>query len=169
MHELRPTSSETHWDDEIASLLTELSDVQQETLDHLAEKRELLAKGDTAGLAIHHDREAALIGRLEACHQRRARLLAEASKDGLPSGSLTQLSANLPEDERHRVLPILAKASNQARLLRHHSLTNWVLTQRNLLHVSYLIEILVCGGKLRPTYGKADGDGGSGVLVDRAA
>ena len=162
-------SAEAHWDGEIASLLADLSDVQQDLLDHLGEKRNLLAKGDTAGLAEHHDREVALIGRLETCHQRRARLLEEAARDGLPAGNLSQLSSALPGDERHRVLPILTKASNQARLLRHHSVTNWVLAQRNLLHVSYLIEILISGGKLRPTYGKGDAESGSGVLVDHAA
>lgn len=162
-------SAATSWDEEIALLLEELSSVQQETLDHLGEKRELLATGDTEGLNRHHDREVALIDRLQSCHDRRGRLLAEAAREGLPAGSLSQLSAALPGEERQRVLPILSRASSQAQLLRHHSLTNWVLAQRNLLHVSYLIEILVSGGRLQPTYGKGDAASGSGVLVDRAA
>jgi hypothetical protein len=169
MNDLVATSAETHWDGEIASLLCDLSDVQQELLDHLGEKRDLLATGDSDGLARHHDREVTLIARLEDCHLRRSRLLEGAAREGLPAASLSQLSSSLPGDERHRVLPILTKASNQARLLRHHSLTNWVLAQRNLLHVSYLIEILISGGKLRPTYGKGDAESGSGTLMDHAA
>jgi hypothetical protein len=157
------------WEHEIASLLTELSQVQEHLLDHLGVKRELLARGDAEGLSMQHELELALTGRLQACHERRGRLLAEAAREGLPSTSLAQLSDALGDGERHAVLPMLAKASNQARLLRHHSLTNWVLAQQNLLHLSYLIEILVSGGKLRPTYGKEGADSGSGVLVDHAA
>jgi hypothetical protein len=157
------------WDDEIAALLTELSDVQQQLLDHLAQKRELLAQGDAEGLTRQQAPEAALIGRLDACHQRRRSLLSQAASEGRPAASLSQLSAALPGDGHDRLAPILSRTSQQGRLLRHHSLTNWVLAQRNLIHLSYLIEILVSGGKLRPTYGKGGPDSENGVLVDRAA
>ena len=42
---------ETAWDSEIADFLQHLSAVQQETLDMLVRKRELLARTDAQGLA----------------------------------------------------------------------------------------------------------------------
>ena len=42
------------------------------------------------------------------------------------------------------------------RLLQHHSLTNWVLVQRTLIHLSQVLEIIATGGRLKPTYGKDD-------------
>jgi hypothetical protein len=53
--------------------------------------------------------------------------------------------------------------------LQHQSLTNWVLVQRTLLHLSQLIEIIATGGRLKPTYGKGSDHQAGGALVDRAA
>jgi hypothetical protein len=39
------------------------------------------------------------------------------------------------------------------RVLQHHSLVNWVLAQRALLHVSQLLEIIATGGRTQPNYG----------------
>ena len=157
------------WDDELVALLAELSEVQEATLEFLTEKRDLLARGDLEGLSRHDHRAADVIGRLEAIYERRQRLLVQAAEEGLPAQNLRRLSSALDGSQRHRVSPILSKASHQARLLRHHSLTNWVLAQRHLIHVSSLIEILATGGRLQPTYGKGAAATSSGALVDRAA
>lgn len=159
---------DVRWDEEITSLLADLSDVQQEILEHLATKRELLSKGDVEGLSAQQDREASLVARLEACQNRRRRLLEQANEEGRRVLSLQQLSTTLSAADRDRISPILAKVANRAQLLRHHSLTNWVLAQRHLIHVSYLIEILATGGKPRPTYEKGGSATGSGALVDQA-
>lgn len=168
MSETENVNEDARWDEEITSLLADLSDVQQEILDHLAEKRELLCKGDLDGLSGQQDREAGLVARLEACHRRRQDLLERAREDGRRAGSLQQLSSTLDAADRQRISPSLTKAASRARLLRHHSLTNWVLAQRHLIHVSYLIEILATGGKPRPTYGKGSSAHDSGALVDQA-
>ena len=55
------------------------------------------------------------------------------------------------------------------RLLQHHSLTNWVLAQRSLLHVSQLLEIIATGGRMQPTYGDRDALHGRGTLVNQEA
>jgi hypothetical protein len=55
------------------------------------------------------------------------------------------------------------------RLLQHQSLTNWVVAQRTVLHLSQMIEIIATGGKLKPTYGKSDAALARGALVDREA
>jgi hypothetical protein len=55
------------------------------------------------------------------------------------------------------------------RLLQHHSLTNWVLAQRSLLHITQLLEIVATGGRLQPTYGKGASSHARGALVDQEA
>jgi hypothetical protein len=162
-------ATEIDWDEELAALLVDLSEVQRQTLDYLTEKRELLAKGNTEELIGNQAREARLIEQLQSCHQRRGQLLNRAASAGRPAQNLHRLSTSLDESQRRRISPILTKASQQARLLHHHSLTNWVLAQRSLIHVSHLIEILATGGKPLPTYGRGGSDTGSGGLVDREA
>ena len=49
--------------------------------------------------------------------------------------------------------PAFDEAAERSRLLQHQSLTNWVLVQRSLLHLSQLIEIIATGGRPKPTYG----------------
>ena len=61
------------------------------------------------------------------------------------------------------------EAAAQMRLLQHQSLTNWVLAQRSILHLSQLLEIIATGGQLQPTYGRGDSPTPSGALVDKEA
>ena len=60
-------------------------------------------------------------------------------------------------------------SSTRMRLLQHQSLTNWVLAQRSILHLSQLLEIIATGGRLQPTYGRDESSASSGALVDREA
>ena len=68
------------WESELADLLGELSDVQQELLEILAAKRDCMAKGEVERMAELQPREEQLCGRLQACHQRRGGLLKRALK-----------------------------------------------------------------------------------------
>ena len=63
----------------------------------------------------------------------------------------------------------MREATARMRLLQHHSLTNWVLVQRTLIHLSQMLEIIATGGRLKPTYGKDDSVNSGGFLVDQAA
>jgi hypothetical protein len=60
------------------------------------------------------------------------------------------------------------EARRRARLLQHQSLTNWVLVQRTLLHLSHVVEIIATGGRMQPTYGKGAPVSAGGILVDQA-
>ena len=60
------------------------------------------------------------------------------------------------------------EAAGKSRLLQHQSLTNWVVVQRTLLHLSQLLEIIATGGRLRPTYGKESPAASGGALLDHA-
>ena len=157
------------WDTEIGGLLTELADVQSALLETLHEKRRILATNDHQALTSMAVREQVLIERLQACQDRRQELLSRASQDGLPADSIRELSNRLPAEGRERLQANIREAADRSRLLQHQCLTNWVLVQRTLLHLSQMIEIIATGGRPRPTYGKGSDRAQSGALVDRAA
>jgi hypothetical protein len=115
------------------------------------------------------EREQALLERLQACQDRRQQLLSRAGQEGLPDDSIKALCNRLPAESRGRMQASIREAADRSRLLQHQSLTNWVLVQRSLLHLSQMIEIIATGGRSRPTYGKGSDRAQSGALVDRAA
>lgn len=153
---------------EIGCLLEDLASTQERLLELLQEKRALMVSGDLDGMAGIQHQEHALCDRLQACHDRRGELLAEAELRGLPSGSLRQLAQTLPDGEGSFKEQI-ADASTRVQLLQHESLTNWVLAQRSLLHISQMLEIIATGGKIQPTYGMEGSVSSSGALVDQQA
>jgi hypothetical protein len=164
------------WESDIASLLTDLAEVQSALLALLAEKRHLLATSDHQALSVMSGREQQLVDRLQACHAQRQQLLARAQAEGLPADSISSLSAQLAPEGRKRTQASIRQAAERSRLLQHQCLTNWVLVQRTLLHLSQLIEIIATGGRLKPTYSNSadrhSPQGGAmvgGALVDRAA
>jgi hypothetical protein len=158
-----------NYETEIAALLAELADVQSALLGVLSEKRELLVRGDVDALAAIGPREHELAERLQACHERRQQLLARADAEGLPADSIESLSHHLPASSRERVQASIHEAASRSKILRHQSLTNWVVVQRSLLHLSQLIEIIATGGRPKPTYDKGPDHTAGGALVDQAA
>lgn len=160
---------ESSWESELATLLTDLLAVQDELLGTLSRKRQLLVDADTDGLSAIGRQEEQLIGSLQECLERREVLLARAAREGLPSASIRALSRALPRTQRGQLDEHVRLAGSRARLLKHHSFTNWVLTQRTLIHLSQMLEIIATGGRLQPTYGEGQPAGASGALVDRAA
>ena len=159
----------TDWETAIADLLDELSLVQDELLGTLVTKRDVIVAGDVQRLEEIQAQEGQLGARLQACHDRRAELLAQAAQQGLPGDSISQLASALPAADRGELGTTVHQVSARTSLLRHHSLANWVLAQRSLLHLSQLLEILATGGKTKPTYSKEESPHARGNLVDRAA
>jgi len=161
-------SLDTSWEAELADYLNELSAAQDELLGVLNRKLALLAAADTAGLAAIGEVERALGERLNGCYQRRTEMLGRAGAQGLPADSLRSLSNSLQGKQRKQLMSSVSQAEEKSRLLQHQSLTNWVVTQRALLHLSHLLEIIATGGRLRPTYGKEEPAAVSGALLNRA-
>lgn len=159
----------TDWERELTELLDELSELQDELLDILRTKQTCMTTGDLPGMQRLQMREAELAGRLQECHDRRAALLTEAKTEGLPADSLGKLASAVTGTGRSELHRRVHQASTRMRLLQHHSLANWVLAQRTLLHVSQLLEIIATGGRQRPTYGTDHTSRGRGALVDRTA
>ncbi len=157
------------WETEIAELLSNLSAAQGEMLELLGKKRDLLVESDAEGLEQISLQEKQLIEKLQACQDHRALLLDRASEEGLPSGSISELTTALPEQERGTLATQVSEAQARSRLLHHQSLTNWVLVQRTLIHLSQMLEIIATGGRLQPTYEKGKTQETSGALMDHAA
>lgn len=162
------------WEQAITQLLADLSGTQQELLEVLADKRVRLASVDVAGMSELQVREQSLLERLQACHLRREELLTAATREGLPGDSMTSLAKHAvpagKSSSGEKLRKELATTASRMRLLQTQSLTNWVVAQRSLLHVSQLLEIIATGGRLQPTYGV--GEGGlhtRGGLVDHDA
>ena len=152
----------------LSTLLDDLSSAQAELLTLLEEKRRKLVAQDRAGLQAMQADEERLATRLAECHQRREGLLSSAEKLGMPSRDLQTLAGSLPKEQRSMLRPRVRSARQQSRLLQHQSLTNWVLVQRTLLHLSQMVEIIATGGQEPPTYEKSGPSAAGGNLVDQA-
>jgi flagellar biosynthesis/type III secretory pathway chaperone len=157
------------WQPRISALLGDIAAAQEELLEVLAVRRDRLARVDLTGLEALHEREGALQERLSDCQQRRQELLEEAERAGLPHDSVASLAQASSAGGRANLGKEIRTLSTQMRLLRNQSLTNWVLAQRSLLHVSQLLEIIASGGRMQPTYGVEDGLNSRGALVDQEA
>jgi len=160
---------EPAWESELASFLSHLSTVQEKTLDVLVRKGKLLAEADVAGLTALGTEEDQLVEGLQECLREREELLRRAGREGLPAQDVRSLAKVVPGRSRSHVQEQVRLASHRARLLRHHSLVNWVLVQKALIHLSQLLEIIATGGRLQPTYHKDRPTPASGALVDRSA
>ncbi|MDP6444473.1 MAG: flagellar export chaperone FlgN [Pirellulaceae bacterium] len=160
-------ATQNDWETNLAQLLKEISDVQGDLLDVLQAKRERMAKGEYTKLDDLQERERELGDRLQACHDKRTELLERAGECGLPSDSIGSLAKVLPSEERGEIKKQVEEAARRARLLQQETLTNWVLAQRSLLHVSQILEIFATGGRLKPTYGNGEFVHSRGALMDR--
>jgi hypothetical protein len=158
----------TSLESQLAALLERLSAAQRELLALLATKRDLLVRRDHQGLSALAAREELLAGELRACHAERQRMLAEADTAGLPHESLADLSAGLPGAAGRRLGGAVGEAREQAKLIRHECLTQWVAVQRTVLHLAQMLEIIATGGRSQPTYGKGRTLDRGGALIDQA-
>jgi flagellar biosynthesis/type III secretory pathway chaperone len=156
------------WSSRLVELLNELSGVQDDLLVALGRKRDCLARSDLAGLRELQDVEHALIARLQSCHERRLQLLERAAADGLPGDSMRSLALAAMAN-RDEIALRIDQTNERTRFLHQQNLTNWVIAQRTLIHLSQLLEIIATGGRMRPTYEQGDVPGGQGALVDQAA
>lgn len=167
--EVKHTAQDRQWESELADLLAELTSVQTELLQVLEAKRECMGAGDLRGTEELRPRAQELLARLQAWHDRRLELLQSVGQRDVPGASLGKLARRATKENRDKLARQVKEAALRMRLLQHHSLTNWVLAQRTLLHVAQMLEIIATGGRLQPTYGKGDSSLSGGALVDHEA
>jgi hypothetical protein len=154
---------------QLAELLSELSQVQTELLELLKQKQRRMLTQSPDQLNTLAVREQELTARLQACHERRAALLEQATAEGLPGDSITSLAGAIEGGTRGPVTREVKEATARMRVLQHHSLVNWVLAQRALLHVAQLLEIIATGGRMQPTYSKEPSSMSRGNLLNSEA
>jgi hypothetical protein len=154
------------WEQELAQLLSDLSNVQTELLELLEEKRRFMARSEIDGIHALQERERQLGQRLQACQDRRGDLLALAAKQGLPHDSLKELASSLKEGRRGQMQKTVQDSSLRMRTQQLQSLTNWMLAQRTMLHLAQMLQIVVTEGRAQPTHGRYDATIAAGALVD---
>ncbi len=157
------------WESELTELLDELLETQEEMLSLLGQKRQAMTKRDLPKLESLHPQEEALCRRLMNYQQRRSDVLAVAKQAKLPDTDLTQLSKTVLIDKKAPVHSKVKEATERSIRLKHQSLTNWIIAQRNLLHVSQLLEIIATGGNQVPTYGGREESAPNGFVLDQEA
>ena len=154
------------WCGDVSSYLQELCFILDGFLDVLRVK---LRNENPTETESPDPSEQALLARLETNQQQRQELLTAAGRVGLPNDSLQSAVAALPDENgRNRLNALLLQTVARRQQLHHASVVNWVLTQRSLVHVDQLLEILATGEPQPPTYGKGDG-APRGGLLDSAA
>ncbi|HBT75537.1 MAG TPA: hypothetical protein DEB39_01135 [Planctomycetaceae bacterium] len=160
----------TVWETEIATFLKELEQAQDEAMETLRRKQALLASSDTAGLKAIAPEERRVAERLGTCLKKRGELLKIAASEGLNADSIERLVEHFPKNSAVRQQ--VRRSIRRTRLIQYQSLTNWILTQRSILHLNQLIELIAFKGGSAPTYNrdkKRDTGNGGGNLVDRVA
>lgn len=162
------TSMDINWESELAQLLERLAASQQQLLGLLAQKHDLLLQRDHVALAALAPQEQDLCDELQACHDHRQQLLEQAAEAGLPADSIRSLTQALPTEQAQTLQQPLDESNRRSQLLRHQSISQWVVVQRTVLHLSQMLEIIATGGQLKPTYGKGGAADTSGTLMDRA-
>lgn len=157
------------WENDLAELLSDLTATQSELLQVLDQKRECMGRNDFQGVADLHPRASELLAALEDCHRRRTDLLTETAKKGVSADTLGELANKSTPRKKLSTGKQVKAATAGMRQLQLQSLTNWVLAQRSLLHVSQLLEIMATGGRLQPTYGNSDSSFSGGSILDSTA
>lgn len=152
----------------IASLLDEMTRVQEGLLSLLRRRREAMSRGDLGELEQVGELEQAIHAELERCLVRREALLQEARELGMRGDTLSELARHLPSGGPRDWDRKLGDSRRLVEEVRLESLTNWVVAQRSLLYVSQMLEIIATGGRIRPTYSQSDALT-RGSLVDQEA
>jgi len=155
---------------DILQFLRQLSAVQERTLSVLSRKQELLVKPDRDGLTEIAVEEQEVLAQLRQCLVRREEILAVARQSGGAAESIQVLCQRILPP-RSESLRLVEEAARRSRLIQSQCATNWVMTQKSIIHLSHLLEIVETRGQGKSTYhrqGEKE-SGFPGGFIDRAA
>ncbi|MCL2347005.1 MAG: flagellar protein FlgN [Planctomycetaceae bacterium] len=160
------------WRSELVAFLERLQIVQNEIMTMADKKRQLFGNNDMIAVANMESDEQLGIVQMRECLAKREKLLQYAAAEGLPSESVETLAKEVVPKSDDEFYRLLRSVQFQTRLLQQHNLTNWVIAQRSVLHVSQILEIIATRGLKKSTYtrkhGKNIGASG-GSIVDKNA
>lgn len=151
----------------IIEFLKQLDAAQEKTLKILQEKQILLVKPESKALAKVAEEEVAAMEQLRLVLEKREEILLAAGEQGTEVESVQELCETLfPNNFEVRKLLDLARSRTQQ--LRFLALTNWTISQKSMIHLSQLLELIETRGQGKTTYKPTKGTEGGG-LVDRVA
>lgn len=151
----------------IIEFLKQLASAQEKTLKILQEKQTLLVKPEQKALTEIAVEEADALDQLRLAVEKREKILTEAREQGHDVETVQELCEKLfPNNfEAKKLLNI---AQNRSRQLRFLALTNWTISQKSIIHLSQLLEMIETKGQGKTTYKPTKNSEGGG-LVDRVA
>ena len=151
----------------LIEFLKQLASAQDATLGILKKKQKLLVQLDPPALEAIVVEERDALDQLRSALAQREAILQTAQNEGIEADSIQQLCETLfPHNvEVRRLLDI---AQNRSKQLRFLALTNWTMSQKSMIHLSQLIELIETRGHGKTTYKPTKGTEGGG-LVDRVA
>ena len=141
-----------HWQIQLETFLNETLQAQKDSAALLERKRELFAQNDLAAVGELAREEQAAAESLKQCLGKRDKLLQYAAAEGLPSQSIETLAKAVVPFSDDGFFALLRSVQYQTQLLRQHNITNWVVTQRGMLHAAQMLEIIATRGRVKTTY-----------------
>ncbi len=151
----------------LIEFLKVLAMAQDATLDVLRKKQTLLVKLAANALADIEAEERDALAGLRSALEKREEILREAERAGIGADSIQSLCETLFPNN-FEVRKLLDMAQNRSRQLRFLALTNWTMSQKSMIHLSQLLELIETRGQGKTTYKPTKGTEGGG-LVDRVA
>ena len=153
----------------IIEFLKQLAKAQEKTLKILQEKHTLLVKPSPTGLSEIAAKESDTLDQLRLTLEKREEILQEAHNEGIDADSIQILCEKL-FPKNFEVRKLLDIAQNQCRQLRFLALTNWTVSQKSMIHLSQILELIETRGQGKTTYKPTKGsESNGGGLVDRVA
>lgn len=140
------------WRKQLTDFLESISRSQKETIALLERKHERFKTNDLAAIAEMAKEEQAATERMKQCLTEREKLLQYAAAEGLPAQTIELLARAVVPYTDEEFFALLDTVKRQTQLLRQHNITNWVLTQRGMLHNSQMLEIIATRGRMQSTY-----------------
>jgi hypothetical protein len=156
---------------EIIAFLNRLATVQEKILNVLKKKQTLLVKPDKESLAAITAEEERTLMLLQQSLDHREKILESAQKQGHHADSIQILCEQIfPKPNEWRML--IDAANNRLRQIRYLALANWTVSQKSLIHLTQILELIETQGQGKTTYqpqkGKEHHSSGGG-FVDRVA
>jgi hypothetical protein len=156
---------------EITAFLSQLAITQEKILDVLKKKQTLLVKPDKDSLAAITAEEERTLILLQESLDHREKILESAKEQGHNVDSIQMLCEQIfPKPNEWRML--VNAANNRLRQIRYLALANWTVSQKSLIHLTQILELIETRGHGKTTYkpqnGKENHSSGGG-FVDRVA
>ena len=162
----------SQWEKDLTRFVQELDTTQKEVLNVLERNRQLLSNIDAKGVEKFTLEEQQVAEKLQNCLEKREKLLQYAKAEQLPSENIESLAKHVISDKTSEFYKLFEQVKHQTRHIHLYGVTNWIVTQKSINHVSQMLEIIATGGRGKPTYTRTHNrnvgvTGGS--IVDRKA